>query len=250
MWNGKPEDDTVRLVYADWLDENGGNGKVIRDGVKYRGHTHEFEYRVGAQGIGFCWKSSYGMETVGAFQSEALPALDRFPDAPTGTVAVVNRGMVCGLRCTQTFLLGGPCWGCDGVGDDAGRLEQSTVCPTCGGSGDKPGAIADLFNRYPITWVELTDKIPDPHGALPGWILSGFGRGDMRGEPHEYEDDRDCIAAELWHLLEGGGDETMTSTGMNVDALWRPYATADAANAALNKAAVKLGREKAKLFPL
>jgi hypothetical protein len=42
----------------------------------------------------------------------------------------------------------------------------------------------------------------------------------------------------------------MTSTGMNVDALWRPYATADAANAALNKAAVKLGREKAKLFPL
>lgn len=242
-----PDDDTVRLVCADWLEENGGNGKVILDGVARRGYFHEFKYCVDRFGAGWRWNESRGVTTVGTFWDEALPALAALSGVPTGTAAVVNRGMVCGLRCTEAFLLGGPCWGCDGVGDDAGRLERYTVCPTCGGSGAKPEAIADLFGRYPITWVELTNKIPNPNDSRPGWIRRGFGRGDLFDEPHEFDDDQDCIAAELWHLLEGGEDETMSYDGINRDALWWSYKTADLANKALGKAAVKLGRQRANL---
>jgi uncharacterized protein (TIGR02996 family) len=42
-----PEDDTVRLVYADWLDENGDGGRAefIRLQVAYRSKPEEFDPR-------------------------------------------------------------------------------------------------------------------------------------------------------------------------------------------------------------
>ena len=67
------------------------------------------------------------------------PILERLQRENFGPVFQWKRGFIDKITCTIHDLCGGPCPSCEGVGDDAGRLEKYTVCPICHGSGDIPG---------------------------------------------------------------------------------------------------------------
>lgn len=166
--------------------------------------------------------------------------LDRFIDGgahadrhgPGTPLGVVRRGFVSEVRCTLAAFVGGqPCRSCDGVGDDAGRAERYTVCPTC--KGDPAfrtvGLAAELARRHPLTEVRLTDA--EPWNGTSWYDAAQF-------LPANDEHPPSSIPSELFARLAGGYEPS---------ARCRVYDEPKLAHAALGLAACRYARAAAGL---
>lgn len=96
----------------------------------------------------------------------------------------------------------------------------------------------DLFSRHPIEAVVLTDKDPDPIGQRTQWPLWSWVR------QHPYSNAPHLVPDDLWQLLAG------YDTTPDARVYGRRYASAAAADAAMSAACVAYGRKLAGLPPL
>ncbi len=182
-------DDAPRLVYADWLDENGDPDRAefirvqcelaetadehgdrfwdgqLSDGPESYRHrkalrrrqrelldAHGVEWaRPIAEAVG-AKKWGYGGPTCG----------------PTDRLAKVNwefcRGFVESVTCTLADWYGAPCGRCDGDGRAHGADRPFEgppgPCPVCKGSRRTPALGPRVVACQPVTGVTLTDRVP------------------------------------------------------------------------------------------
>lgn len=246
----RPDDDLPRLVYADWLDENGEHerSEFIRVGCELAsmpGYPSAFDldaypnaaelhrrqlWLINEWDYGRGWRHIAGRVAVSLIPGGS-PWYDYF---------TFRRGFVWKVECTVVEFLGGPCQRCGGEGTEGHAYDRGMRfdCPTCSGTGRTEGVAAALFRSQPVLSVTLTDRHPTAFQGRSGATLSRWAWNC---------DDRDrqldsWIPFELAQCLEGfERDEEST---------WFYYSTAEAAYAALDAAAVRLGRSFANLRPL
>lgn len=196
-----PADDTHRLVYADWLEEHGGEperAEFIRTQVTLRpqGDPHypgsiytysqhrNIDKRLGwfadvNRLLSRAGNGEYGQPNFGYYswneQADKSVFMEKAGGKADGARFVIRRGFVHEVRLTTAAFLGGACQVCGG--DEADGPVTTRDCPACGGEGHTPGLAKELFERHPIERVVLTDMTPSY--AKIGWYeLFTGGRDD------------------------------------------------------------------------
>lgn len=154
------------------------------------------------------------------------PEFHNLPPDITG--GLWSRGFIAAVSLPLAVLCGGECEGCDGVGDDAGRMEQYTVCPTCSGTGRTPGIARDLFRLHPITAVRLTDAVLLEVNGGVCWVNDN----ELDG----------CIPDVIFRWLRSSWQQTHIAQ--------KPYFSDEEAHAYLSLAVVAWARGLASLPPL
>lgn len=220
-----PLDDLPRLVLADNLDEIGDSyaAEFIRLQVAFSANREldlsrrlstliDVE-RVPAKmlGIGPDWSWSGDCESA-----VITPRV--------GPGYTFRRGLVEHVTLTISRFMGPvTCRDCDGNGDYLHPTHYRQPCKTCKGAKTTPGLARDLFERWPITGVRLSDREPLINGdGLQGWRW--FSTVDDDGNV-----DRNCVGSVLWNFV-------------NKELYPNHYPTPEAAHAALSDAAVAYGR--------
>lgn len=145
-----PDDDLPRLVYADWLEENGNKVRADQIRLWCRPESRELVVELDPESRkGTRWEAGLS-------------------DIPASVVMVWSRGFVHEVRCTLADWVGGECVGCDGRGylrvGVGGRKHE-----TCHGTGRTGGIGPRLVREHPIRKVTLTDRRPDEHGGEYWW---------------------------------------------------------------------------------
>ena len=200
-----PEDDAPRMVYADWLDENGQEvrAEFIRVQIKLAA-LPKWVNDLSAEDIyGLAPLSGDSPSRIAFERREALERRQQelwlpgaygahshpigpgvtavlspiFPGRlPSDRVAVYRRGFVDLIECPLAAFLGGPCRSCDGgfVWDvyDSDRNppgRREVHCSICKGVGRVPGLATSLFTTHPITEVHLAGREPLHHGDEWSW---------------------------------------------------------------------------------
>lgn len=246
-----PADDTVRLAYADWLDENDQPARAeficVQVGLarlpgccpicnSETGHRKDCLY--GDRGDTLrrrereLWanRSSIGFPDSLPFVS-CLEGYYR-GDRPCG---YVSRGFVSHVTCTAAAFLGGsecrargPHHGdtCYGGRVQAANAQFTIDCPTCRGTGRTEGIAAELFRRHPIEWVTLTGVVRggtvfrdssggggiSPDLTPDQWAALGLGRCDSRRP--------DCAGAGTHaHMSEGEFSSLLVRYGRSLAGL-------------------------------
>jgi len=264
-----PADDAPRLIYADWLEENGG------------GERAEF-VRVQCELARIPWVTDSNPRLLALRARERelwnaqTPAGDWLvlPGRPFGEahyclptdhmasanpregglpVFVVRRGFVDEVRCTLASFIGAPCDTCRGSGTvpsglSAGQYAEET-CPVCEGERNTPGLAAAL--AAPLTAVVL-DREPTRYSVTgtrgPAefsssethfWITSVDWQADGR---------QNWLPAEFRPFL--GGYVRDCGPAPRHDAIGHYFADAAAAKVALGLAAVAFARSLVGLPPL
>ena len=161
-----PEDDAPRLIYSDWLEENGEEerAKFIRVQIELVHYIKEL--RAGrAKGrqmvgwtdghlkdlyreVGNLWVSCRDSVCGGVLPVDCVSIYES--DNRFGVDTVVSRGFVESVSMTCEQFCGGPCHHCHGA----------RSCNQCGGTGHIEGVARELFERHPLTTVRLIDKSP------------------------------------------------------------------------------------------
>lgn len=190
-----PDDDVVRLVYADRLQEQDtkesrARAEFIRlqiDHTDFDAASYKIQQRIRYLRRVFC-PNGLGYD-LGTFGDDL--------DSSHGSYKW-RRGFVSELRCTLAQFVGGKCIECvetgllirDGFAYDA-------ACQPCGGTGRTPGLADVIFRDHPVTTVVLTNIEPQDGGF--GWWF-GFENG-VRNEH------RHCLPNEImrYGLQERGG---------------------------------------------
>lgn len=154
-----------RGVYADWLDE--------------RGHGDDRE-RAAFIRWQLAHPESFARQNA-LFDSDVDVASPMPPDfgVPQGEVTV-RRGFPYSITCTLATLFGGECdCGLRVMDVATGRdiiVYRPSTCPSCKGAGRTEGIARDVFSRWPILTVNVTDfrwrfMTDDSFQAsdMPGW---------------------------------------------------------------------------------
>lgn len=218
-----PADDLPRLVFADWLDENGEpeRGEFIR--VQCELAKLGSVWNPGRHSTGpvcrcpVCDLRRRERELLAAYGEAWAPP----PTGYTRTVVtvsgpnagstawigwevghlislVVTRGWVDEVRCRLAdWVSDGGCGRCDGMG----RIDlDGSRCGTCGGSGMRPGGVGPrLVREHPLERVVLTDREPEPNRNVahaPLWVWSPVGT-PAHQLPPDWFDPSDGFAAFL-----------------------------------------------------
>jgi uncharacterized protein (TIGR02996 family) len=200
-----PDCDTVRLVYADWLEEQGQaeRAEFIRLSIAHDGvpktRTPDMPYLEWRQ-IRDRAESLFELHWRDWFPSHAtaprtlIYLIAKKASINGGTECehlIVDRGFVAEICCTLAQFMGGECENCGGTGRvDGDRYEQSEPCPTCGGeygpsdednpsgvvpgTGTTPGLARTLFGHHPITRVVLTGCEPNDYGPPEDQLRFGW----------------------------------------------------------------------------
>lgn len=186
-----PDDNTPRLVLADWLDDQGDAAMAARAefiraqlelarGVKHNHRQRDFggdpggcracklhrtacrwveseaggkaEYRASFSHTGDVWYGGHGLGVDGGVWVE-------WSHGFVGEVRLPLSLFMAGFRC--------PC--VRHVDEDHDAIQAD--CPWCKGLADyrTPGLAADLFRAHPITRVALTDREPGQYGNTREW---------------------------------------------------------------------------------
>jgi uncharacterized protein (TIGR02996 family) len=223
----EPTDDTVRLVYADWLDENGEpeRAEFVRVQVelaKLDCSEPDCERYADQKGCGCdeCsrWRKNWSVKArqrelwaalSGTWERhqrlDPLAAIGLFGENFHGVtpVGVVSRGFVSSLTCDQSLFL---------------------------------AHARDIFAAHPVLTVTLSDREPYQNGAGYCWFDA---ERDRRGHvPQEAE-----LARRIFEML-------VPHPGGKGRVRWRDYPTRDLARSALSDAAVFHARSLADLPPL
>ncbi len=232
----QPEDDTARLILADWLEETCEMSNVIR--AKFIRLSIE-TYRHDVSGLqnddghlmnmlercGLIW--THGEDWFGERLFHQC-RIKKGPDGGVPNAGKARRGFVDRIECTLAEFMGfGKCRSCDGDGrtvdDTAGRWSK---CQPCKGTGVSPGLVDTIFAEQPVTDVLLTDR--EPYEMLSSlrteyvWIR-GYGS---------------AVLPDLIHMYLRVNPDTPS---------WISYPTRQDALAALSAACVALGRTSAGL---
>jgi uncharacterized protein (TIGR02996 family) len=197
----RPDEDTPRLVLADYLDDHGQPARAdfIRVGCHLGRWTCDFKQTPEQPG----WRHDCGTDDRGYWLCQPLRSRERElfdrhkaewcggdrwavlllpeddPDVlPELTTAVVRRGFVDEVRLTLAAFVGGPCGRCEGEGRREVAVEniggysryEMEGCRACDGTGRTPGLAAELFRLHPITRVRPIDR-------EPRHVSDGLGRG-------------------------------------------------------------------------
>jgi uncharacterized protein (TIGR02996 family) len=260
-----PADDAPRLVYADWLEENGEHERAefIRVQAELAGHRGcNCQVRANGGVVKMCEKCTLRERERELWNSRQAPRwffagvvkkmgkphcyldLSEPPMlrlmSPNGDMVDCkhpNRGFVAEVRLPVAAFLGGPCGRCQGYGAyDHPEARMCLVeCPACSGSGRTSGIAAALFAAQPVTRVTLTDLLPY-HG-----LNNTFHWYDLAAQDPPDTHPPSNVPSDLYVLLEGYEDR--------FDGFDRrkEYVGIAAAHAALSRAAVALGRARAGL---
>lgn len=181
----RPDDGTPRLVYADWLDDHGGEAgehraKMIRGMLDPAGPQR--------------WRTTFP-EIADIIHGDRRFSLwidgicheraDDQQSSDDSTPAVyIRRGFVGELRVAPLdVLLGGECGRCGGEGRvESPNPEFTRRCPGCEGtpggddyrcSGRTPGLAAAVFARHPVTRVVVADREPVRFEGRVMWHNAG-----------------------------------------------------------------------------
>lgn len=176
-----PADDLPRLVFADWLDENGSPdlAAFIRVSCERAKTVSECGAHLAGNGNWLCrsmtcpycplvrrehaaWLelSLQSIRAIGLTRPDGIAyRLDHGAMSADGNkVATFRRGFVAEVRCTLADWCGGECGRCGG-----GRLALDprgvTRCPDCNHSGRTVGIGPAVVARHPVERVVLTDVV-------------------------------------------------------------------------------------------
>lgn len=242
----RPEDDTPRLVYADWLDDHdrperaafirvqcdAASGKPFEIMRLWELLHHSAEWFPDVCRAFRFDTRNWGVMSDGSIHYESKHTDGEF---------FVCRGFVDELRVpTLGVLFGGPCGRCGGRGgedrypadDPANRLMHGShwyACPDCN-DGRTPGIAAAVWAAHPVARVVVAE--PQPRQA---WVVVGAREADPASglTPAAWRwgyENRPDWPVELRRAMRGGG-------------YW--WKTEAEALAALSDACVRLGRERA-----
>lgn len=232
-----PDDDLPRLVYADWLDENGQGERAewIRSEIS---HGKSTSWPSGRKPE-IVWCDSESLVTVMPDGSRKVhgDSIRSFDIAPAiiGVSWTVRRGFPDAVTLTMSQFMGGACE-CQRF-DDIDRqswIASSTRCK-CRGTGQTPGLARELFERWPITRVRLSDRESIRIGDTSSWYV----REKIVGNFHTGADD---IPFVIGRLLRGFMKERGKQIDREPQGVFLDYPTPEAAHAALSDAAVAYGR--------
>jgi uncharacterized protein (TIGR02996 family) len=175
----EPEADLPRLVYADWLEERGGEGdadraEYIRLGVGTA--RREPDPRTG-------WEIHVALQQARHREAELLALHRERWQAPWKSAAarkacaecpaercgclptpdlIWRRGFVEAVGISPVHFVGGACGECRGSGQfsawGAGNPRAARFCPWCKGRGRFEAQAGPLFRRWPVTKVRLVQK--------------------------------------------------------------------------------------------
>jgi uncharacterized protein (TIGR02996 family) len=187
-----PDDDTPRLVFADYLDEHGepDRAEFVRVQCELAGSSGITEVRCDAlrrrerellkahakDWLGDLgdWPPFYGEMKGYGWQGNNVAIFAEF-----------RRGFVAAVSAPLAVLFGGGpcgCWPYDGrrVVNNPGYGPPLIDCPACHGTGTRPGHAAALFAAQPVERVTLTDRGPgetlmDWYGCR--WVWDSYHRG-------------------------------------------------------------------------
>lgn len=186
----KPDDDLPRLVYADWLDENGQTERAefIRVQVGHNALTKRCGRwaKEGGRGKPPMWDEGGGPNLT-ARQRKLLADHGRnwFSQADgwrvkthktsslTGPEVVVHRGFISEIRCTLADWCGDEFPACNRL---VSGVPLDWVCPQCKGTGYNPGIGPQVVREHPVTRVVLTNVVV--RSVLPRLASSSVNRGD------------------------------------------------------------------------
>lgn len=211
------DEDTVRLVYADWLDEHGQG-----DFAAY------IRRHVAAPDVVTILGPSDSImsgSTVVARGERSLRGKGVYPDGKLH----VSRGFVSAVVLPAAAFLGGECPECAGnrvVAETRSSWAGIRTCPVCRAEGRIVGIARELFQAHPLQGVTFSDREPDPTAnTAQTW---SWWEGDLAAGPAH-------VPAELFGLI--------AETPVRDWDEWRKtFLDRDEALAALSAACVAYGR--------
>ena len=166
-----PAADLPRLVYADWLEEQGKAewAEFIRLQIELHERPVFVENGCGCGNCQLRRRERHLLAAVGRewFGDTALWLLSENWELPSTHVGglVIGRGLPAMVRCSLRWYIGGPCERCRGDGYTEGEYRvldgrHTDRCPWCHGTGRTPGNGADAVGPWPVTRVVVTDRAP------------------------------------------------------------------------------------------
>lgn len=166
-----PFDDGPRLVYADWLQENGEpeRAEFIREAISRRNDGTE---------NGWIIQPHVHHKNAAAFKIVLKDSQYLY-----------SRGFPDEIRCTMVQWVGENCRYCNGGYTHNDMHYSPDTCSRCHGTGRTPGIAKAVCEAWPVTKVVLVDRQPAIMYKEYGWYVT----------------DRDSIPStipmELWSLL-------------------------------------------------
>lgn len=253
-----PDDDTPRLVFADWCDDRGepDRAEFIRGQVEIARALTPGVRKLADTVSAFVppervFEARHPGITALRARSDALLAeheLDWLRDWPLWQVGFQanstwvpeaewawDRGFVGAVALPWEHWVGGPCPRCEG---DADLPVPGGVvtCDICAGLGRVLGHAAAVVSAQPVTRVTLTNREPGHWPNEPGWPWGWDRAAEAADEPEMLRTNAHVIPLAIWNAVPVGN--------------WLYLKTRDAALAALSRACVAHGRAGAGLPPL
>lgn len=256
-----PDDDTPRLIYADWLQENDNpeSAEFIRTQIQLaRGcgkcrpdRTIATRGPYDPKGADFddngyydpCPECGEGCD-LEKRESELLdwngdlwlrdaglqhPVLTAGGDLATG---YFSRGFIYKIVLPLRAFCGGKCARCDGGEVAVNMRTPPRKCNICLGVGEFPALADTIFRLHPITEVELNDRTP---------FNAGWYNADRR-DPDPFVQTRSGIPQPLYDEIEDYLPESHAKR-------WKAFGSNASAQAALLRACVNYGRTRAGFDP-
>ena len=173
-----PNDDLPRLIYADWLDENGQSDRAafIRVQIDIANgdisqKSKDLEHRL--------WMLDSNRLAIHKYNlrfnlSAVCTVIDQWY-SPNHVIFTVRRGLVEEISCKQTDWVGMPCSECNGTGINNGEGNFTQICLICKGKkrfnifAERVGAI------WPITKVIINDAVIQSSMGSNHFYLGGLG---------------------------------------------------------------------------
>jgi uncharacterized protein (TIGR02996 family) len=210
-----PEDDMVRLVYADALDESAGGYDPRGEFIRVQVRRAALERQVTKAGLKEVRsvpadreRELFNAHVVEWFQRDevTLPVTlggERWRMRDDAEYLYVARGFVEVVAASLVTLVGGECGRCGSSGriwtSESGYL-GTDHCHNCSGTGRTVGILPAVLKEHPVTEVRVTDREPMANGEITATYYGWFDSD--RPDPIDSEESE--IPHELFRLLPGG----------------------------------------------
>ncbi len=254
-----PDNDDLRLVFADELEQDGQveRTEFIRVQcaiAKLDGGIKKYAPYLGPEivtvppGLPQLRRREQELLAENWTDWDGLPSdrlircLNLTGENPGDGIAIrFRRGFVSEVRTTLAAWCGGKCRECNGVGAGVYGLEETEwACQVCEGTGQVEGIGPDVVKGQPVEVVTLTDREPAKYSAQDGM----WGWYCTVGEETSPEDMPFWLPPRLFAHLSAGA-----RTAYGTPETGRRYKTKAAARAALSAAALGWAKGMEKGLP-
>lgn len=266
----RPADDSPRLIYADWLDDQGGKEPVARaafiraqialarnppmptcipkgseffSGLSKYTHHCRCAYCKLRRSEWNAWRH-HACDWQGDFYrviAEWNLWRPRRDTLSTPESCDFARGFIESVTMPLATFVGGRCEPCGGTGDRYRHFATTdAACHGCGGRGTAPGVAKRLAETCPIVAVTLSDREPGEYTAADGLV---YGWGGGRRETDGPDNRPSFLPPELWEEVA----KTAPNKPIENGSYWADFPSRAAAVDALSLAACRYGRKLAGL---